>query len=152
MPTAILAFLVAVGCSKQPSDSPSAGADSEQQPVASEKSNSQTDKQCEEILEAPNTTEAREWLKQNPNSIFSIAGEDGNVMLAPTVARLYQAGAKRIAIQHTESGFLVAMVAVLPAEPAARQKLFALDQELSPLREQTPVQDSGQKYLYYEFR
>jgi hypothetical protein len=151
-PAALLAMLLAAGCSKQASDSQTTGADSEQLPSASQKSTSETDKTCETILKSPNTSDAREWVKQNPKSVFSVAGEDGNVMLAPTVARLYQAGAERIVIQHTPAGWLSAMVVALPAEPAARKKLFALDVELSQLREQTPVRDSGQRYLYYGFR
>src|SRR5436309_1968293 len=137
LPTAFLTLLLAAGCSKTSSDSQSAGADSEQPPAASQKTASASDKSCEKILQSPNSTDAKEWVKQNPKSVFSVAGEDGNVMLAPTVARLYQAGAQRIVIQLTPAGWLSAMVVVLPAESAARKKLFALDAELSPLREQT---------------
>jgi hypothetical protein len=43
------------------------------------------------------------------------------------------------------------MVIVLPTDKAARQKLFAMDPELSQACDQTPVKDYGQKYLHYGF-
>ena len=146
---AIIPLLLLLGCSKQtPADSAkdtSAPATPSKRPVA------EADKKPDEIAHSPTAKEARAWLKENPKAVFSTAGLEGNVLLAPTVARLYQAGAQRVFIQSTSSGLLTDMVVLLPVGAPARQKLFALDAELSPLREQTPAKDTGQKYFHYSF-
>jgi hypothetical protein len=147
-----LVLLMFVGCSKRSPDS-GPSKSSNRAPVAVHKRVlSDTDKKSDEIARSPDTKEARAWLKENPKAVFSTAGLDGNVLLAPTVARIYQAGAQRVYIQSTANGVLTDMVVLLPATAAARQKLFELDAELSPLREQTAVADTGQKYLHYGFQ
>jgi len=81
--------------------------------------------------------------------------EEGRpILLGSLVARLREAGAQRIVIETATIGqghFLVGMVVVLPTDAATRQKLFAMDTELSQLCEQIRVEDKGQKYLHYSF-
>jgi hypothetical protein len=57
-------------------------------------------------------------------------------------------------IQFTTLGqaqLLTAMVVVLPTDAAVRQKIFAMEAELSQICDQTRVADRGQKYLHYGF-
>jgi hypothetical protein len=72
--------------------------------------------------------------------------------MAPIVERLYQAGADKVVIEYGKIGqgdVLVALIVVMPKDPAARQKVIALDPELSQLQQQRPTKEFGQKYLYY---
>jgi hypothetical protein len=117
---------------------------------------SEDDKRCEEILKTPDIMESGDWLKRYPKSLFSshAISEDAQngTPLAPVVARLTAAGAPRVVIHYGAFGqgqVLRAVIIVLPADPAARQKVFAMDTELGQLCEQQRAKDYGQKYLYY---
>ena len=151
---ALLALLmIAAGCSKQSTESTKA-EESETPEVAGKKMTKATDEVAEEILRGNDKMEAADWLKKYPRSSIG-ENEDGqDLLLAPIVASLKQAGAKRVVIEYVMLGqaqLLAAMVVVLPDEAPARQKLFALEPKLSELCQQTPVIDRGQKYLYYSF-
>jgi hypothetical protein len=150
---ALLALLMAVGCSKQSAES-EAATDSDVPEVAGKKMTAEIDKMAEEVLQSSDKMEAADWLKRYPKSQIG-EDEDGRpILLAPVVARLSQAGAQRIVIQFTKLGqaeLLTAMVVVLPRDSAARQKIFAMETELSQLCQQMQVADRGQKYLHYGF-
>jgi hypothetical protein len=152
---ALFALLMALGgCSKQSGDTSKAGEESETPEVAGKKMTKETDEMVEEILKGKEKMEAADWLKRYPQSAIGENEEGQALSLAPIVASLKQAGAKRVVIEYATLGqnqFLVAMIVVLPAEAPARQKLFALEPKLSELCQQTPVIDRGQKYLYYSF-
>lgn len=150
----VVALLVAVGCSKQSDGAASEESDSDASPVASKQMTREIDEMCEEILQSPDKMEAADWIKRFPESSIG-TDEDGNeILLAPVVARLTEAGAERVAIEYVKLGqgeFLVSMVVALPKDTASRQKLFAMEPELSLLCQQTPTPDHGQKYLHYSF-
>ena len=151
---ALLALLLAVGCSKQSSDSSATATDTYAPPVANKKMTSEIDKMAEEVLQSPDKMEAADWLKRFPKSQVGEDEEGRPRLLAPVIARITQAGAQRVVIQFTKLGkaeLLTAMVVVLPTDSAARQRLFAMEAELSQLCDQTPVTDRGQKYLHYGF-
>jgi hypothetical protein len=151
---ALLVLLVAVGCSKQSSESSEAPGDSEAPEIASKKMTSEIDKMAEEVLQSTDKMEATDWLKRYPKSQIGENEEGRPILLAPVVTRLTQAGAQRVVIQYTTLGqaqLLTAMVVVLPTDAAARQKIFAMEAELSQLCDQTQVTDRGQKYLHYGF-
>jgi hypothetical protein len=114
----------------------------------------ETDEMVEEILKGTDKMEAADWLKRYPQSAIGENEEGQALLLAPIVASVKQAGAKRVVIEYAQLGqaqFLGGMIVVLPTEAPARQKLFALEPKLSELCQQTPVIDRGQKYLYYSF-
>ena len=151
---ALLALLMAVGCSKQSEDSSEAATDSDVPEVAGKKMTAEIDKMAEEMLQSSEKMEAADWLKRYPKSQIGEDEEGRPILLAPVVARLSQAGAQRVVIQFTKLGqaeLLTAMVVVLPTDSAARQKIFAMETELSQLCQQTQVADRGQKYLHYGF-
>jgi hypothetical protein len=150
---ALLVLLLAVGCSKQSSDSSSTAADAEALPVANKKMTSEIDKMCEEILQSPDKMDAREWIKRYPKSVVG-KEEETKKSLATVATRFYEAGSPRVIVQYTKIGqgvFLTAIVVELPTDASARQKCFAMEPELSQLCDQTAVTDKGQKYLHYGF-
>ena len=145
---------MAVGCSKQSSDSTGAAADSDAPAVADKKMTSEIDKMAEEVLRSADKMEAADWLKRYPKSSVGEDEEGRPRLLASVIARLTQAGAERVVIEFHKLGkaeLLGAMVVVLPTDASARQKLFAMDADLSQMCQQTPVTDRGQKYLHYGF-
>jgi hypothetical protein len=150
---AFFALLLALGCSKQSSDSSEAATESEVPEVADKKMIEEIDKMAEEVLKSTDKMEAADWLKRYPKS--QIDDENGRpILMASLVTRLREAGAPRIVIDTASFGqghFLAGMVVVLPTDAAARKKLFVMDTELSQLCEQTRVEDKGQKYLHYSF-
>jgi hypothetical protein len=151
---AFFALLLALGCSKQSSDSSETATESEVPEVADKKMIAEIDRMAEEVLKSTDKMEAGDWLKRYPKSQITEDEEGRPILLAALVARLREAGAPRIVIETATIGqghFLVGMVVVLPTDAAARQKLFAMDQELSQLCEQIRVEDKGQKYLHYSF-
>jgi hypothetical protein len=151
---AFFALLLALGCSKQSSDSSEAATESEAPEIADKKMTEEIDKIAEGVLQSTDKMEAADWLKRYPKSQITEDEEGHPILLASLVARLREAGAPRIVIDTASFGqghFLVGMVVVLPTDAAARKKLFAMDMELSQLCEQIRVEDKGQKYLHYSF-
>ena len=150
----LLACLLIVGCAKKSDDSATALDESENPEVAGKKMTKETDEMVEEILKGTDKMEAADWIKKYPQSAVGENEQGQALLLAPIVASVKQAGAKRVVIEYATLGqaqFLGGMIVVLPTEPPARQKLFALEPKLSELCQQTPVTDRGQKYLYYSF-
>jgi hypothetical protein len=151
----LFALLLAFGCSKESSDSSGTGSsDSNVPDIADKKMTAEIDKDAEEVLQSSDITEAADWVKKYPKSELG-EDEDGKpILLSTIVARLNEAGAKRIVIESAKLGqaeFLESMVVVLPDDPAARKKLFDMDEQLSDLAQETRVIDRGQKYLHYSF-
>jgi len=149
----LVALILASACSKS-ADKEAKESDDESPPVATKKMTSEVDKMCEEILQTSDKMEAADWLNRYPKSAVGEDEEGRQILLAPLIARVRDAGAKRIVIEYAKLGqgeVLVSMVVVLPSEAQTRQKLFALEPELSQLCQQTPVSDKGQKYLHYSF-
>jgi hypothetical protein len=152
--TTLLALILAGGCSKESANNAATGTDDDSPPVASKQMIAETDKMAEEVLQSSDILEAAEWLKKYPKSAVGEDEEGHQILLAPFVSRFLAAGAQRVVIQSAKLGqgdVLLAMVVVLPADPQARQKVFALEPQLSQLCQQTPVTDKGQKYLHYGF-
>jgi len=148
------AAIVFSGCSK--SDGGAGGSDSDSAP--SKQMAKEDDKQAEEALkETALTLEGREWVKKYPKSLYSShtlkEDDDGNgTLMAGVVERLYAAGAQKIVIKYVKLGqadILEAFIVVMPTDAAARQKVLALDPELSQLQQQRPTKEFGQKYLFY---
>ena len=149
----LLVLFAAVGCSKPSSDSADSDSDSEVSPKPSKALAAADDKRAEEILKSPDIVEARDWVRRFPKSLFSndTVKEDaeGGTPLGPVVERLFAAGAQRVVVQHINNTFYAGLVVVLPTEAPAREKIFAMDPELSQLCQQRQSKDFGQKYLYY---
>ena len=152
--TTLILLLGVIGCSKQSPEAEATKPDDEAPEVGSREMAAGVDKMCEEVLQSADKLEAADWLKRYPKSAVG-EDEDGRpVLLAPVVARLREAGAQRVVIEFVKLGqaeLLVSLIVVLPADAPARQKLFALEPELSQLCQQTPMKDYGQKYLHYSF-
>ena len=144
---ALLALLLALGCSKQSSGS-SAQAESGSASSAAKEAAAQDDTRADQIMKSPDIMEARDWVKRYPRSAF---GKEGTPF-APIVERLTAGGAQRVVVHHFDSSILLGVVVVLPSEGAARQGVFALEPELSQLALQRQAKDCGQKYLYYSFQ
>jgi hypothetical protein len=141
---AILALLLVLGCSKQSPDQSESGRSSS----AAKGAATQDDARADEIMKSPDIMEARDWVKRYPNSVF---GKEGTPF-PPIVERLTSAGAPRVVVHHFKSSIFLGVVVVLPTDPGVRQKVFALEPELSQLALQRQAQDHGQKYLYYSFQ
>jgi hypothetical protein len=154
--TALVTLFIAVGCSKQSAVPAPQESGSQQSSGESKELASGDDKRCEEILNSPDIMEARDWITRYPKSLFSSHAIDpdnpNGTPLAPVITHLSDAGAQRVVIHYGAMGkgqVFLGLVVVLPSDTAARQKLFALDPELSQLTEQKRAVDYGQKYLYY---
>lgn len=145
---ALLAFLLALGCSRQSPDSSSEQSDSGGSSGAAKEAAAQDDALAAEILKSPDIMEASDWVKRFPKSEF---GKEGTPF-PPIVQRLTGAGAQRVVVHHFKSSVFLGVVVVLPTDAAARQRVFALEPELSQLALQRTANDSGQKYLYYSFQ
>ena len=151
---ALIVLLGAIGCSKQPADSSKTAAESDPPEITEKKMIADIDIMAEEVLQSAEKMEAADWLKRFPQSSFGVNEQGQDLLLAPVVAKLKQAGAQRVVIEYAMLGqahVLASMVVLLPKDPTARQKLFEIDKQLAPLCEETPVADKGQKYLHYSF-
>lgn len=108
------------------------------------------DEAAEAALERPNTTEARGWLNNSGNRMYSGETHDSSIKLMDS---LYDAGAKRCTTL-SSSGEGYALVVELPSKPAERKKVFdaiarfihGSDRKIFDL----PV-DDGQRYYTFEF-
>jgi hypothetical protein len=111
------------------------------------------DGRVQEILESEETMDASKWLQKYPRGMFSSHALDPNdpkgTPLAPVVARLAAAGAQRLVVHHGDGRFFVGLIVVLPVDTKARNRIFAIEPELSELCIQRIQRDYGQKYLYY---
>lgn len=149
--------LLAAGCSKSGSGSSADTSETDSDSKPSKSAAKEDDKAAEEALKSAETMEGREWVKKYPKSLFSSAtlkedDEGKGTLMRPVVERLYSAGAEKVVIEYGKIGqadVLVALIVVLPRDPAARQKVLALDPELSQLQQQRQTKEFGQKYLYY---
>jgi hypothetical protein len=148
---ALLGVFAAIGCSRQTPD-PATSA-SGRPPAASQEMAAAEDKRAEGILRSSDIMEARDWVRRYPKSLFSphAIAEDGQggTPLGPVVERLFSAGAQRVVVHHANRARLLGVVVVLPEDASARQKIFALEPELSQLCQQKQARDVLQKYLYY---
>lgn len=150
---AVVCVCLVGGCSKGPAETASERGD-EEPAVAGASMIGEVDQMCEEILRSPDAVAAAAWLERYPMSAFGADEEGDPILLSLYVRRFEEAGAGRLVIQSAKLGageFLLGMIVVLPADAAARQRLFAIEPELSALCVQTPVTDRGQKYLHYSF-
>ena len=156
-PGALLLLLLGIGCSKRAQESSSAQSASDSaKPTTIEQTASEEDKKCEEYLKSAEIMEAQDWLQRYPKSLFSSHNlnpdNPNGTPLAPIVTRLKNAGAERVVIRYGTLGkghVLIGVIVALPVDQAARQKVFAIEPELSQLCEQRSSTDHGQKYLYY---
>jgi len=144
---ALLCAVLISGCSKSPDDGTSA-------PPTPEEIAAQTDLTCAEILKASNNMVAESWLKSHPKA--SLGGNEAGlpVLLSPLVTKLKLAGASRVVVQFSgleRDARILALIVILPADAPSREKLFALEPELSALAQRSSVPDVGQKHLLYAF-
>ena len=114
----------------------------------------QEDEIVARILASDETIGASNWLKRFPNGPFGSRdsrnpNEPHGLPLAPIVARLAKAGAKKILVHHGDRVFFVGLIVVLPSGAKARERVFKLERELSQICNQRVQKDFGQKYLYY---
>ncbi len=111
------------------------------------------DERVGEILQSSDVMEASDWLKRYPKGPFSSRTLDPDnpygTPLAPVVARLAKAGAKRLVVHHGDRSFFVGLIVVLPGGARARNRLFEIERELSQICNQQVQKEYGQKYLYY---
>jgi len=150
---AVIASLLAVGCSKKSSDF-SEAADADVPEVADSNMTAEIDNMAEAILQSADKMEAADWLTQHPTSHMGGDANGQPIRLAPIVSRLRDAGAQRIVINTAKIGqreFPAGMVIVLPSDAGPRRKVFKMDAQLSQACQQPPVIDRGQKYLHYGF-
>jgi DNA-directed RNA polymerase subunit RPC12/RpoP len=117
-------------------------------PVDPKAAAAEEDRQVAEMLRAPGTAEAREWLDpaKHPNhSVMEMAPDKAREM----VAGFYERGAKRVSVlDPTPLGntILTAMIAVeLPADLAKRRRCF--EWETRCLEGDEPTRELGQKYI-----
>jgi hypothetical protein len=117
-------------------------------PVDPKAAAAEEDQRVAEMLRAPGTDEAREWLDpaKHPNhSVMEMAPDAARAM----IAGFYERGAKRVSVlDPTTLGqtVLTAMIVVeLPAELAKRKRCF--EWETRYLKGEVPTRDFGQKYL-----
>lgn len=122
----------------------------------SKKYASEEDRRAQKVLSSPDIMEAQKWLERYPKAPFSSHALDprnpNGTPLAPVVACLVDAGAQRLAVHHANGKIFLGLVVVLPADKQARQRLLAIDPELSQLCVQRAQEDYGQKYLYYSLQ
>ena len=111
------------------------------------------DERAQEILKSSDIIEVSEWLRKYPRGQFSSHSIDPDdphgTPLAPVVARLTKAGAKRLVVHHGDGVFFVGLVVELPKDAKTRKKIFEVEPELSQICNQRVQKDYGQKYLYY---
>jgi len=111
------------------------------------------DERAQKLLKSPDIIDASKWLRKYPQGKFSSHSIDPDdphgTPLAPVVARLTEAGAKRLVVHHGDGVFFVGLVVVLPIDAKARKKIFEIEPELSQICNQRVQKDYGQKYLYY---
>jgi len=151
--SALILCALASGCSKKPA--PASGtAETPSSPGPSAQSESQTmaekvDKHVEAALAAPNTAEARQWLKP-PGHVFFKADKR---QVAQLVEDFYAAGATQVFFveiaKDNDKEIADSMVVVLPKDSITRVKVFSVGERADGMFDNDPTPDSGQKYLYY---
>jgi hypothetical protein len=109
------------------------------------------DSLAEEEIKAPNTAEARVWLKVPANAIF----EGSKAEVVALTESFYKAGCPKVYITGIEKlgdTFVSAsMVVVLPSEPAQRANAFKVENAFSQKEGESGYQDKGQKYISLSF-
>lgn len=103
---------------------------------------------CENLLKGyrGSPSDARDWARRNRKTI------SGGVTLETMLTSLSDAGAQDMVILTNVPSCDYLMILTLPAEPAARQKVFTSDARLREVSGLEPTKDYGQKYLGYPFR
>ena len=141
----LVPLTLATGCNKLASTSDS---DSDDSPEAVIK---RIDKHGDAIMASSAKAEAREWMKQPKHVLFKA---DSN-QVAQSVEEFYKAGAEQVLVadleEHGGIQFGDSLLVVLPKDPAARAKIFAVESRADTAFQDDPVQEKGQKYLYNSF-
>jgi hypothetical protein len=111
----------------------------------------ETDKEIKEWLSEPDKAEALKWLQGDSHILF----EGDKETAARLVRDLYSAGAKEVWVigitALDDSEVAAAFVAVLPADAAARKRVFAVESDFQKGADGEPSRDIGQKYLHFSF-
>ena len=135
--------MLAASCGKQ------SGAISGDSTDSQNSAEMRMEKHGDEIMASANKQEARAWLK-GPNHLFFKADPK---LVSQFVEDFYNAGAKQVLVADLDNEQGVqyggSMLVVLPADATAREKLFAIGMRADICFGEDPVQDDGQKYLYY---
>lgn len=141
----VLACIGICGCDEEPAGQAKGETKEEKQVALIER----VDKHGDELMAGDKKAEAREWLKSDNHILFKA----NRKKLAQFVEDFYGAGATQVLMvdleDHEGKQFAEAMLVVLPADTAARAKLFQVNDRASEAYEEDPIVDKGQKYLYY---
>ena len=149
--TFLLASTLLLGCSRQSPDSDSTASKTQLIP-GTRMTVADVNGLCDQLLTHPNHAEARDWVKRHPQSVFS--AEDKSTVAA-VAQKLYDAGASQVVIEFGKSDgseIPLMLTVFLPTDKEARQKIFALNPELSRLRHQAEMKDYGQKCLSFRLQ
>ncbi len=132
----VVACALAAACSKQgspPADSLEARIDAH----------------GDEVMASGSKGEARAWMKEPKHVFFKNDPQE----IAKFIEDFYSAGATQVLIvdieEHEGTQYGGSMLVVLPAEAAARVRLFDIGSRVDTALGCDQVTDKGQKYLYY---
>ena len=111
----------------------------------------QQDETLRQSVESSDSAEAREWLKGPAHAWWT-----DKAAISALVGAFYAAGAEKVVVsdiirQDDGSEVSASIIVVVPSDPEARKRVFALDSRASLESQQDPQRDEGQKYLYYGF-
>lgn len=109
------------------------------------------DRIAEQEVSASDKAEARSWLRDPSHVIF----EGSKETAVKLVDDLYNAGAVEVWVtgiaELADAKLTASLVAVLPADPEARRKVFEVEAAFKREIEEEPASDVGQKYLRFIF-
>ena len=111
----------------------------------------QQDETLRQSVESSDSAEARQWLRGPTHSWWT-----DKAAISALVEAFYAAGAEKVVIsdiirQDDGSKVSASIIVVVPSDPEARKRVFALDSRASLESQQDSQRDEDQKYLYYGF-
>jgi hypothetical protein len=144
------AVLFVGGCGNNASDGPAAQEDGTAS-VETTPTVATIDQETASLLKDPLTTEALEWLNAPQGTKHVLWKTWDTAEARKQIKAIYDAGAPKVwAASPTEikgSQVLAQFVIELPAEPKARQQIFAwIHQWEKEIDDDAPTKDQGQKY------
>ena len=100
---------------------------------------------------ASDAEEARQWVAKPAARFWN----ESDLNIRDLVEQLYGMGAARVTVigiaREQDVELAAALLVELPADPAAREKLFEHEEKMAELMGEFPVRDTGQQYLHYAF-
>lgn len=112
-----------------------------------------SDEFVQQFLESPSTKEALAWLQAGSDSDFRSVGESESTEESiALIQQIYDAGAEEVLAvdidEYPEGQNTGKLVIRLPADPAARERVFAWAGEIAESQGFDAEQDSGQSYVF----